>query len=244
MANYNRIELTKIVSAGHLNDQGLPTENWEFNGLGGYTFRYYTNTGLVDRIDTDGNTFVFGLKSSSRHKTGYLCVEMVLPYNPIEHQFISPENLIFDKSGALVGVQYTCYVHQIASIVADCLGLNGNTRGSIANHKDGCPLHNWLSNIETVPPLLNTWHGAVVNSIKHNKSYFKKLVDNNAVKSFFYTNEISAYDVEAWMKQRPEFEAEVKTCAASLRDKETENVYISTYELWGLYDFLRINNKL
>lgn len=244
MANYNRIELEKLVRAGHLNDQGLPTENWEFNGLGGYTFQYCTNTGLVNRVDSDSNTFVFGQKSKSRHKTGYLCVEMILPYDSIEHQFVSDENLVLDQSGALVGVQYTCYIHQIASIVADCLGLNGNTRGHIANHKDNCPLHNWVSNIETVTSQLNAWDAAVQISIQVMPCYFKKNIDNNAVKSFFYTNEISAYDVEAWMKQRPEFEAEVKACAASLRDKEAENVYISTYELWGFYDYLRINNKL
>ena len=240
---YNRIELEKLIRAGCLNDQGLPTENWEFLGLGGYTFQYYTKTGLIERIDKDGQSYVFGHKDNSKHKTGYLCVEMILPYDANEHQFVSDENLIFDN-GDLVGVQYTCYIHQIASIVADCLNINGFTRGSIANHKDNCPLHNWISNIETVTPQLNAWHSAVVNSIQNNKSLFKKCTDKNDVKSFFYTDEISAYDVKEYMDKNESFNDAVLECAASLRDKDTDNTYISTYELWGFHNYLYMNNKI
>lgn len=241
---YNRKELEKLVRAGHLNDRGLPTENWEFLGLGGYTFQYYTKTGLVERIDKAGQSFVFGHKDKSKHKTGYLCVEMILPYDDNEHQFISDENLMFDTNGDLIGVQYTCYIHQIASIVADCLGLNGKTRGHCANHKDNCPLHNWMSNIETVTPQLNAWHSAVVNSIQNNKSLFKKDVDKNYVKSFFFTNEISAYDVQDYMNKNESFNDAVLECAASLRDKDAENIYISTHELWGFHNYLFMNNKI
>lgn len=243
---YNRYVLEDLVRAGGLKNVGAFYEYWWFEGPGGYIYKYYTKIGLVKREDGFGNYYIFGNKWSSRHKTGYLCVEMIIPYDADEHKDVSEENMMYDRDGNLLGVQYTCYVHQIASIVADCLRLNGDTSGSIANHKDNCPLHNWLSNIETVTGTLNNYHAAVVTSIKVNAAHlpFKQGSTRNKKYEFSFTNEISAYDVEAYMNECLEFKKAVIECSRTLRYKKLKNKYISVGLLLDFYKYLKSNDKI
>lgn len=244
---YHRRVLEDIVKDGNLNNVGAPDEHWEFKGRGGYIFRYYTKTGIVERIDMKSeHSYEFGHKENSGHVTGYLCVEMIIPYDPQVHKSVSKENIMYNKEGEIVGVQYTCYIHQIASIVADCLNLNGNTSGSIANHKDNCPFHNWLSNIETVTNPLNNYHGAVVSSIRacHEGCAFDRLRDENRDYYFHYTNEISAYDVKAYMDICPAFNDAVNEFLDTVNDYFTKTRYISNELLLDFYKYLKVNNKI
>lgn len=243
---YHRRVLEDIVKKGGLINVGELNESWEFEGPGGYTYRYYTNSGLVKRIDELGNYYVFGRKKRSGHITGYVCVEMIIPYDEDEHKSVSSENIMRNSEGKIIGVQYTCYIHQIASIIADCLGLNGNTRGSTANHKDNCPFHNWLSNIETVTNSLNSYHAAVVSSIRacNEDCAFKRARDENRDYYFIYTNEISAYDVEAYMKVCPAFNDAVIEFLDTINDYFNNTKYISKELLLDFYKYLKANNKL
>lgn len=236
---HNDAYLKEIVGKGKL----VGGRYFAFEGIysDGTTCKYCCDfeTGIVVRMTEDGKVKTFGAKEKSGDKRGYMNVEMVSPYDAEVFAGTKENNIYRDSEGNIIGVQFTCYIHQLMCIAKYIAEGKEIGEAEDTNHKDGCKMHNWASNLERVSRRLNGLHGTILTSIKHNKQDEYLTTDSNKKVEFVHLNrEVSAYDVEEYMSINSEFRMEVEECYLMCLGKPMVYQFVSPENIDSFMDWL------
>lgn len=245
------VDLSKMIQSGSLIKEGIPSST----GLvikdvfcfrdRLYNYKVSLDSGLVTRYDSKGEYFTFGIKTESKKANGRMCAEMALDFP--EADSVISDQVLYHK-GVPVAYQGTIYIYRLVAEIKLFLGLHGPLDSkTCVNHKDGCTLHNWLSNVEFCSSRLNNLHGAVVDSIRNTVSNFNLHVDSNKQYSFKYTSELSAYDLEAVINQLGLIDS-IKKYQRSIKEHNKNSKvpieYLSASELNSIYKILKQSGKI
>lgn len=218
---YNQRYLKKQIEETGIYDKTWDTFSFKvmdnLGNPGGYEVTYSLRNGLVTRTSIDGNSVVRGLADDSWHQDGRITVEICVPYDDDTH-FDCEAAKLCRVAGKIVAVKYTCYIHVIAGLILEAIGMSGS--GDIVNHIDGCPLHNWASNLERVTRKENSLHGVVVNSL-FRSSICRVNYITNQVNTFPFLNgrHIPASAVCEYMKIDSDFHDAVNNLYKQVRNK-------------------------
>lgn len=240
---FNIAYLKECVSNGYKvgNLFVFPTigKDGEHNGS---EIEYNIKTGIPRRINSDGSVYQSIRKEDSSANKGYLNFIMYTPY--VEDVHGEPDRYTHIINGEPVSRDWRVYEHIIGALIGAKLSGEdiGLTLNYNVNHKDGCPFHNEVDNLEFISVRENNYHGAVINSIFYNTdSLFHIGIDYNSVKNWtFLLYRLSAKDVVKYMAESPTFREQVENCARTLRYKDMANEYIDESVLRRFKDYLDI----
>lgn len=238
---YNQEYLKKQIKNTGIHDKTWDTFSFKvmdnLGNPGGYEVTYSLRNGLVTRTSIDGNSVVRGLADDSWHQDGRITVEICVPYDEDTH-FDCEAAKLCRVAGKIVSVKYTCYIHVIAGLILEAIGRSGS--GDIVNHIDGCPLHNWASNLERVTRRENSLHGVVVNSLFRSSVCRVGFITNQVNTFPFVNRHIPASAVVEYMQIDQNFKLDVMRLYEQVRCKSCHtrswltDTQLMNFLAWGL----------
>lgn len=242
---HNKIHLKELIDNGYSKADKRYYEFTGFSSTGiedGFIFRANLEKGTILRINEEtGAQKLFGIKEDNEHAEGRMNIAMITPYDSEVFKSTNPRKFKKDCNGNIFGVEFNCYVQEVIEVIR--CKLESKALSDVANHRDGCPLHNWIENIESIPQWLNTIHGAVFNSmLKTNSRYIKIEEDSNKLYTFKYLPQgISGEWIQEFMYEDKNFNRHVNNCVKSIKNIKKNNgkiEYIPENKLIQLVWFL------
>lgn len=207
--------------------------------VGGCDIVYNIKTGETSRITQD-RVYQPIRKDESTAEKGYLNFVVYTPYSREVHG--EPDDYCNWLNGLVVSRDWRVYEHIIGALISIKLNeikidLQDNYN---INHKDGCPFHNWIDNLEYCTVAQNNYHAAVLYSLYYYSIDSHKIkIDKNKVKTWnYFEGGISALDVVEYMEINNEFNSAVRQSSRTLKSSKLDNSYIPKRLLLMFMNFI------